>query len=306
MALILALSAALLCAFNNLFMRRSVDTGGTTKAFLVFVEAFSILVAILLGPVKTGHYGWSHSVTIIGIVAGVFLGIMMWALGRAMEQGPPGLTVAFLNSSTVVPAIIMVMIFGGAFGHFYAWWNGVGSLLVVLGLFWAVWETTKSYQNRMFWVSFASIAFWCHVCFLVILQWRAMLINPNMPVSSLLPLHIELNRSEWFMPMIFVSATAFLIYQFVKAERRLPKKQEILYGFYGGICNGACTYFLVKAAQIATPLENAMIFPLFAVALIMFCNTWGKVLYKENVHWKAMGLCLLGLFIGTMDWNVIF
>ncbi len=306
MALILAFAAAILCAINNLFMRRSVDAGGTTKAFLVFVEGFSILVAILLGPVKSGNYEWSYSIGMIGVVAGIFLGIMMWALGRAMEQGPPGLTVAFLNSSAVIPAVIMVLIFGVAFGHSYQWWNGMGSLLVVAGLFWAVWETTKNYQNRSLWITFASLAFWCHVFYLVILQWRAMLINPNMPGSRLLPFRIDATQSEWFMPMIFVAATIFLLYLFIRDEARLPKKQEVIYGFYGGVCNGACTYFLIKAAQVATVWENSMVFPLFAVSLIMLCNTWGKVLYKEDVHWKAMALCLFGLFVGTMDWKVFF
>ena len=219
---------------------------------------------------------------------------------------PPGLTVAYLNSSAVVPAVIMVMLFGGAFGHSYQWWNGMGSMLVVGGLFWAVWQATQNHKNKSFWIMFASVAFACHVMFLVILQWRAMLINPNMPGSRLLPFRIDAAQSEWFMPMIFVAATIFLVYQFVKDEARLPKKQEIAYGFYGGVCNGACTYFLIKAAQIATPWENAMVFPIFAVSLIMLCNTWGKVLYKENVHWKAMGLCLFGLFVGTMDWKVFF
>lgn len=306
MALILAFAAAILCAFNNLFMRKSVDAGGTTKAFLVIVEAFSILVALLLGPIKTGQYQWSHSIATIGVIAGVFLGIMMWALGRAMEEGPPGLTVAFLNSSAVVPAVIMVMFFGTAFGHSYQWWNGAGSILVVLGLFWAVWETTKNYHNRSNWVLFASTAFWCHVFFLVILQWRAMLINPNIPVSRLLPFRVDAAHSEWFMPMIFVAATILLLVQFIKAEARLPRKQEVIYGFYGGVCNGACTYFLIRAAQVATPLENAMIFPIFAVSLILLCNTWGKALYKENVHWRAMAICLFGLFVGTMDWKVFF
>lgn len=306
MALILAFAAAILCALNNLFMRRSIDAGGSTKAFLVFVEGFSILVAILLGPIKTGHYGWNYSIAIIGLVAGLFLGIMMWALGRAMEKGSPGLTVAFLNSSSVVPAVFMFLLFGSSFGHSYQWWNAVGSICVVLGLFWASWETTKSYTNPIVWLSFASIAFWCHVFFLVIIQWRAMLINPSLPESLLLPFRLNANSTEWFMPMIFISATLFLLYQFLKEEARIPKRAEVAYGFYGGVCNGACTYFLIKAAQFATPFENAMIFPLFAVSLIMLCNTWGKALYKENVHWRAMAICVGGVFVGTVDWSLFF
>lgn len=306
MALILVFAAAILCALNNLFMRRSIDAGGTTKAFLVVVELFSILVAILLGPIKTGYYGWDHSIALIGVIAGVFLGIMMWALGKAMEKGSPGLTVAFLNSSAVVPAIVMTLVFGAAFGHTYQWWNAMGSVFVVLGLFWASWQTTKSYKNPLSWLTFAVTAFVCHVCFLLIIQWRAMLLNPSLPKSLLIPFTLNPTKTEWFMPMIFISATLFLLYQFLKEEMRIPKKAEIAYGFYGGVCNGACTYFLIRAAQIATPIENAVIFPLFAVSLIMMCNTWGRALYKEQVHWKAMTICLAGVVVGTMDWGVLF
>ncbi len=306
MALFLAFAAAILCALNNLFMRRSIDAGGSTKAFLVFVEGFSIFVAFILGPLKTGHYQWNTPIALIGLVAGVFLGIMMWALGRAMEQGPPGLTVAVLNSSVVVPAVIMVLLFGVSFGHSYQWWNGAGSTLVVLGLFWASWQTVKSYENRAFWFTFAMLAFWCHVMFLIIIQWRAMLVNPHLPVSRLLPIRIDMNTTEWFMPMIFIAATIFLLVVFLKDERRVPKFVEVSYGFFGGVCNGACTYFLILAAQRATAIENAMIFPVFAVSLIMLCNSWGRVLYKEKVHWRAMAVCLVGLFIGTVDWKVLF
>lgn len=288
-------------------MRRSIDAGGSTKAFLVFMELFSLVVAILLGPVRSGHYQWNPQIAIIGLFAGLLLGIMMWALGKAMENGPPGLTVAFLNSSAVVPAIIMVMLFGAAFGHTYQWWNGVGSTLVVLGLFWASWQSTKQEGiNRLFWVTFVAIAFWCHVIFLVVLQWRALLLNPNIPVSRLVPFKIDVSASEWFMPMIFVSATLFLLYRFVQDEKRIPKKIEVAYGLFGGVCNGACTYFLIRAAQNASVFENAMIFPVFGVSLIVFCNAWGRALYKENVHWKAIAVCLFGLFVGTVDWKLFF
>ena len=306
MAFILAISAAILCALNNLFMRRSIDAGGSSEAFLVVVEASSIIVAIFLGPIRTGSFAWNNTLSTMGLLAGLILGVMMWSLGRAMEKGPPSLTVAYLNASSVVPAIVMAMLFGAAFGHTYQWWNGLGSVLVVLGIFWAVWQTSNQYQNRFFWLMFASIAFFSHVVFLVILQWKTLIVTPGLPLSKLVPFTIDSTTGEWFMPMIFLSATIFLLYSFLKDERRIPKKQEVVYGLYGGVCNAGCTYFLLKVIQVATPVQSAMAFPLFAVCLILFCNVWGKVLYKENVHWKAMALCTGGLFVGTMDWSMFF
>ncbi len=305
MALWLAFSGALLCGISNLFMRKSLDAGGSTKGFLVFNEAFSFFIAVLLGPVRSGVYGWSNAIALTGLIAGVFLGVMMWAIGKAVEKGPPGLTIAVLNASTLVPALIMVALFGTAFGHTYQSWNAFGSLIVLIGLFWAGWQTTQGYRERKTWFLLAMIAFWCHTLFLVILQWRALLIRTDLPTSGLLPFFVDPQSAEWFMPMIFVSATLILAYVFWSRERRAPQKTEVVYGLYGGICNGACTYFLMRAAQLATPWENAVTFPLFAVSLIMVCNLWGKILYKENVHWRAMALCVGGLFVGTLNWSSI-
>ncbi len=61
---------------------------------------------------------------------------MMWVMGKALEQGPPGLTVAAMNSAAVVPAILMALLFGATYGATYSLANGIGSVLVVIGLFW--------------------------------------------------------------------------------------------------------------------------------------------------------------------------
>ena len=302
MALIMACCSAILCAINNLFMRKSIDAGGSSKGFLVTSMAFAIVVSVFLGPVRTGFFTWSNALAIVGLVAGLLLGIMMWSLGKALEKGPPGLTIAYLNASNVVPAIFMMLLFGVAYGYHYAWENAIGSAFVIIGLFWAVWNTSKSIKSQSFWLVFATLSFLTHIGFLMLIQWRALLVNPNLPSNLLLPFTVDSSAAEWFMPMLYVAATAFLVYCFKKEEDRSPKPSEVRFGLYGGVCNGASTYILIRAAQVATPLESAMIFPIFAVGIVLLCNIWGKVLYKENVHWKAMGLCILGLFIGTLDW----
>lgn len=283
-------------------MRKSIDAGGSSKGFLVTAMSFAVIVALALGPFRTGFFTWSNVIAVAGLATGLLLGIMMWSFGKAMEKGPPGLTVAYLNASNVVPAIFMMLLFGVAYGYHYAWENALGSTLVIIGLFWAVWKTSKGLKSQSFWLIFATVAFLSHVGFLMLIQWRALLVNPNVPQSMLLPFTVEQSHAEWFMPMLYLAATAFLVYLFKREENRSLKKTELRFGLYGGVCNGASTYILIKAAQMATPIESAMIFPVFAVGIVVLCNLWGRALYKENVHWKAMALCLFGLFVGTLDW----
>ncbi|MCH9633771.1 MAG: hypothetical protein S4CHLAM7_05040 [Chlamydiae bacterium] len=303
MAIILAFSAAFLCAINNLFLRKSIDAGGSSKGFLVTAMSFAFAVAVYLGPVRTGFFAWSNAIALIGLVAGLLLGVMMWSLGKALEKGPAGLTIAYLNASNIVPAIFMMLLFGVAYGYTYAWWNAFGSALVIIGLFWAVWQTSKTVKSQSFWLVFATISFFTHVLFLMLIQWRALVIRPGLPESLLLPFTIDATHSEWFMPMLFVGATLFLLYRYKIEENKSPNRVEVSFGLVGGACNGTGTYLLIRAAQLASPWESAMLFPLYAVGIVLICNIWGKVLYKEQVHWKAMSLCSMGLFVGTVDWS---
>ncbi len=304
MAIIFVLSGAILCTFSNLFLRRSIDAGGTGKAFLIIQQLLSIVVAIMLNPVRTGHYTWDTSIAMIGIVAGIILGLMMWSLGRALEKGPPGLTIAILNASSVVPAIVMVLLFGFAFGHEYHSWNAIGSILVIIGLFWAAYQhSSMGSFNKFSWLLFALSAFCLHVFFLVIIEWRALLITPELPTTRLLPFLLESSQTQWFMPMIFLASTVLLTTMFWLQDRRYPNITETVYGIFGGVCYGACTFFLIQAAVVANAWESAMIFPIFSVVLVVGCNIWGILLYKEKVNWKANTICLAGLFIGTMNWS---
>ncbi len=87
-------------------------------------------------------------------------------------------------------------------------------------------------------------------------------------------------------------------------RHRFPKGVEIYYGIAGGVANGACTFFLILAPQVATAWENAMIFPIFSVGIIIICNAWAQALYQERVNWWANLVCLVGLVIGTVAWDV--
>ncbi len=97
----------------------------------------SFLFALLLGPLRKGEFSIPLSSALLGVVAGLILSVMLFAMGRAVEKGPPGLTFAILNSATVMPGLLMALSFGAALGFIYTGWHAMGSLLVIGGLFWA-------------------------------------------------------------------------------------------------------------------------------------------------------------------------
>ena len=304
MGIQLMVIASLFITASNYCMRRSIDSGGSSKAFLMIQLFLVFLVAILLNPVRTGEYAWSSCMAYFGLAGGVVLAVMMIFLGKALEKGPPGLTFAALNASTVMPMVLMVMLFGAPFGYLYTLTNGLGSLLVVIGLFWAGWEAARS-EKKMQWASFVMGAFLLHVIFLVFMQWRALFINFPGENGLFLSFDVDDAKSQWFMPMVFCAAALIQIVVYLATQKRLPNRSETIYGVIGGIANGIGTFFMIWSTEVSSPLEHAMIFPIFAVTIILCCNVWGQWLYKEKVNWLANGCCLLGILVGTLDWKVL-
>ena len=262
------------------------------------------LVAILLNPVRTGDYAWSNCMLYFGLAAGIILAIMMICLGKSLESGPPGLTFAALNSSTVMPMILMVFLFGSPFGYVYTLFNGLGSFLVVLGLFWAGWSARSS-EKKIRWVAFVAGAFILHTLFLIIMQWRALFLHFPGENGLFLSFDMQDAKCQWFMPAVFFAAALIQIIVYLATQKRLPNRYETIYGILGGIANGVGTFFMIWSTEVSTPLEHAMIFPIFSVTIILLCNLWGQWLYKEKVNWLANGLCILGIFIGTLNWKVL-
>jgi drug/metabolite transporter (DMT)-like permease len=305
MGIQLMILAALFVAVSNFCMRRSIDSGGSSKAFLMIQLTLVFFVAVLLNPVRTGNYSWSSCMVLFGLAGGLILAGMMICLGKALEKGPPGLTFAALNSSTVMPMILMVLLFGAPFNYIYTLSNGLGSLLVVCGLFWAGWGLLRS-EKMMQWASLITAAFWLHVVFLIFMQWRALFINFPGENGLFLSFDVDDALSQWFMPAVFFAAALVQIVVYCATQKRLPNRPEVMYGVLGGITNGIGTFFMICSTEASTPLEHAMIFPIFAVTMIILCNLWGQWLYKEKVNWLANGLCVAGVIIGTLDWKTVF
>ncbi len=305
MGIQLMIIASLFVAASNFCMRRSIDSGGSSKAFLMIQLSIVFLVAVLLNPVRTGDYQVSNCMLFFGLAGGIILAIMMICLGKSLETGPPGLTFAALNSSTVMPMVLMVFLFGAPFGYAYTLFNGLGSIMVILGLFWAGWAARSS-EKKMRWAAFVVGAFVMHTLFLIIMQWRALFINFPGENGLFLNFDVADARSQWFMPAVFFAAALIQIIVYISTQKRLPNRYETTYGILGGITNGIGTFFMIWSTEVSSPLEHAMIFPIFSIAVILSCNLWGKWLYKEKVNWLANGLCVLGILVGTLDWKVLF
>lgn len=302
MGILFVLISGLLAATSNYFLRRSIDAGGSAKAYLVVQLSISFCLMIFLNPMRMHDFGWNNTVCTLGLFGGLILGVFMWGLGKNLEKGPPGLTLAIVNTSSIMPALILFLLFGLTYGHGYTLWNGVGSLLVVAGIFWAGWTSVKN-ANWKSWTYFSAMSFSLHTLFLVYLQWWAMLLAIDLPLGRLLPFHIETAHIHWFMPAVFFMAAAIQWVIYLKQGSSMPNKSELLYGIFGGIANGLCGFFLIKAPQVVSTWQNAMLFPIYSVSIILFCNLWSQLIYKERVNWAANTLCVSGLIVGTVVWS---
>jgi hypothetical protein len=299
----LMILAGVLTAISNFFLRRSIDAGGTSRAFLVLQIFMMSFIAILLNPVRVGNYAFNFEMAAFGILAGIVFSLMMTSIGKALECGPAGLTIALLNASTVFPILGMVALYGKGFGFEYTLWNAAGSFIVVAGLFWAGFEKFRSPAMGK-WLFFAIGSFGLHIVFLLLLQIRGVLLN--FPSERFLYLSSEKAGCEWFMPIAFFTAAAIQFVIFFKNEGRKLAPQETRFGLLGGAMNGLSTFFLIWSTEVATSFEQAMIFPLYAVTIVLGCNLWSRFFYKEAIHWKATALAMAGIAIGTVDWKTFF
>ncbi len=298
MGLMAVLLSACFCAASNLFMRRSIDAGGTTRAYLMIQMSIAFLIALLIGPITEGAYALNAPIALLGLFSGLVLAVMLIFLGKALENGPPGLTFSILCGATVMPGVVMAVFFG----FLYTAWHAIGSMLVLAGLYWAG-RGMQGLQNRKMWILFSVAMFSLHVLLLVIFQWRAMLLNAPHPEELASFFTAETIRSQWFMPMLYLGAALVQIGVYVQNESRKPYAKEWTNGIGGGISNSLCTFFLIKGTELASGLENAIIFPLYSIATIVLSNLWSQRLYQEKVNWRAAQICALGLFVGTVDWK---
>jgi hypothetical protein len=303
MGLFFAFLASLFASFNNFAQRRSLDKGGTSKGYILMQMLVSFCVIVILNLLRSGQFSLGKEVVIFGILGGFFLGILTWSIGKTLENGPASLTFAFLSSASLVPSLFLFFCFGPEFGYTFNLWNAVGSLLVILGLFWATRHTQEKKEGdqtgkgRGLWGYFMTLTFSMHALFLGYLALWAIVLRENHPWLS--TFSVPLDHRAWFMPIMLFTGTMMHLLLFLPEKRRL-KKREVFYGMQGGVCHALCTFFLILAPQKSVSWENAMLFPLYAILVIIICNGWAQILYKERVNWKANALAFIGIALGTL------
>jgi multidrug transporter EmrE-like cation transporter len=303
MGILLAFIAGLFVPLTNLCVRKSVDVSGNAKAFFVFQMLSSLLLTTCLGPLRQGLFQIPLSVALLGTLAGLFLSGLLFFLGKAVEKGPPALTFAILNSATVMPGLLMALVFGASLGFIYNFWHALGSFLVLSGLFWGA-KGLKGMKEIRSWLFFSASMFFFHVLLLSLYQYRAMLMNLPNPEELVSFFTSERIKSVWFVPFMFLSSGLVQLGIYLNSKQ-IPHPKEAFFGTLGGLFNFLCTFFLIWATEVASPLENAVIFPIYSVIGIILTNVWGAKLYKEEVNWRACLVCLLGLIIGTIDWKAL-
>lgn len=308
MGIILMILSGLCGALSNLMFRRGIDVGGSGRIYLLVQLTGSALVLFFLYPVRQGAFDWSHPIALLGLLGGIILGLFMIFLGKALEKGPPGLTIAMLNASSVLPILLLLFLFGSDFGFHYTFFNGLGSFLVVVGLFWAS-AKASGFEDRKKWLVFILAACLIHALYLAFLQWRSLFVLfPEHPSLGLFVAKEEV-ECGWFMPLVFASAALVQVILFFTNRTKVVARKsgglataraEIFYGLIGAVTNAGCGFLTLWATEVATSLEKPMIFPVFSVTLLVACNLWGKWLYKEQIQWKGNFLAVAGLVVGTI------
>lgn len=304
MGFFLVTISSFFAASYNFCMRKSVGHFSNAKSFLMIELWFAALFSIAIHPARSGFQIWNGEILTFGILVGMIFGYMLYFLGQALEKGPAGLTIAGLNSSNVLPSIFMCLIFGTKFGFSYNVFHALGSLLVMMGIFWASFDLEEHFDKKS-WGSKAFLAIFLHVFFLLFMQWRALMINLPDAVGYLRLFSREVAKNPWFTPAMYISAALVHTAIFFRSEKRAPSLSEYKMGMVGGIFNALYAFFLIWSSEKATTFEHAMLFPMFSVFTILLCNLWGKWIYQESIHWKACHLSLLGLVLGTVDWQFL-
>ncbi len=300
----LRISFSLFCTVDEFIYAQKRRCGRVYQSVLCVPNGRLFPIGGFDPPSPEGEFTANLPIAGFGIAAGLVLSLMLFSLGRAVEKGPPGLTFSIFSSATVMPGLLMALVFGSALGFAYNGWHAIGSLLVLGGLFWAG-KGLDGMKEKKAWILFCVGAFSMHLLLLSFYQFRAMLMNVSQPEEIVSLFTREKIHSEWFVPFMFLSSGLVQLAIYLRSEMRKPKPLEIVYGLSGGVTNILCTLFLIWATERASPLENAVIFPIWAVVGIILTNAWGQKLYQEQVNWRACQLCAFGLIVGTVDWKAI-
>ncbi len=231
--------------------------------------------------------------------------MMMLLIAYAVQIGPSGLTFAFQNSASMVPAFFLFFLFGASFGFHLQWPLIIGFIFLTAGIFLSLIQeknsasflTSASHFGK--WLLVAVAIFLIQGLILSIFQWRSLLLQ--FPKSHvLIPWACSIQEDMWFMPGFFLVPALVQSVRFYLSERRWFYYKEIFLGIIAGLLNGGATFCLLMATRDPGLKFRPVLFPLFAVTVILLCNLWGKKFYQERLDWRGVVLCLAGVLISSL------
>lgn len=291
--LIFIILAAIFAALSNLFFRRfshSKDQDPSSYLLIYFVSSFFLVFALF--P-KVLHSPLQIGMILAGSCVGIFNFLMMQLTAKALKNGPSALTFAFQNVSSIFPSVLLFMIFGSQCGFSCTSPQLIGLILVVLGLL----VGSRSQENsklKTTWFFYAISCLVMQVAALSFIQGRYLIFGIEQHLAQS---HVD---DAWFMLGQFAICVVLQGIVCLRKGRHLFRR-EIQFGIFGGLCNFAATACLLYATTFALPQEKAMLFPIFAVSTIIFCNLWATRLYQEKFNFATNAICSLGIFLGSIQ-----
>jgi drug/metabolite transporter (DMT)-like permease len=289
-----AIAAAGCASLSNLFFRKCSSTHAGTYRFLFIYFLVSFAGSFLIRPDLLAG-AWNPMIFSVGCCAGILNVLMMIITSRALQHTSAGITFTFQNASSVFPNPLLFLFFGSSFEFIVTGHQIAGMFLILIGLFLGISQNTKDLTKSNKWIKYVLGAFLVQIIILSIMQGRSIVFPEG-----------EVDDSDvWFMIGFFGMALLFqsMVYLNHKREQKGPqaenKMSEIVYGTLSGIANVSSTYLLLQATRWANPLESGLIFPLFAVSVIILCNLWGYWLYQERPKYSTIALCSSGIVVAA-------
>lgn len=290
-AIFLSLGAAVCAASTNLFFRMNTARVNSVSGFLVLFYLSAFVFSLILSP-EIFQTQISLNIVALGALVGALNVGMMFLTSLALQTGPAGLTYAFQNASSVFPGLILFALFGIQYGFSCSAWQIAGICLVILGLFIGTINQDNS-ENKgasLAWLRYAVACLLVQVIALSVIQGRCILFQGDSNLQQ---------QDLWFMPAQFGTALflqSLILFKDLRKNKKIYK-EEVYFGILAGLGYFGGTLLLLLATKYATPGETSVLFPCFAVATIVLCNTWASLLYGEKFQYLSNAICATGVFL---------
>lgn len=310
-ALALVLIGGCFASVGNFLVRKNQANNGHFEHYLL--ADFFVSFFLNLTPKWQNIFQTRVSLPMIflGALAGILISAMLHLLNCSMKGGRSGLSIAFLNSATVLPAFALYFIFGEGFGFQLKGYAPFGLIAVILGLFIASGslsvrtkesialnpdqEDLNSFASRKRWITLAVLSGLCHAVLLFILQYRCLLYK-EVPASAWIPFKASQEQDAWFSAGFLGTAFGVQIL-FILSRKTRKTGAEYLLGALDGVANGLATFLLLQATALADGPFRTILFPAFTVTIVGICSCWSRILFKEPVPWVGIGIALAGVFL---------